>query len=137
MDNYEKLFSKSQAPEPPNGLVETILTRIEQREKRILGIKIVASTLMFAASLWVIGIGYVDFATTLTNSGFLQFSSLLFSDFSSIVSNLPDFIFSMVESFPIFSAAAMLTGVGVAIWSMAALLDETSLMGVHKFSYSK
>jgi len=51
----------------------------------------------------------------------------MFSDFSSMIANFPDFAFSVMETFPIFTTALLLCGVLFAVWSMAALIDETSL----------
>jgi hypothetical protein len=44
---------------------------------------------------------------------------------------------SMVESFPIFSAAATLAGVGAAIWSLAEMFDEFSTVERHRFSFPR
>ena len=134
MNNLEQIFSKLETPEPPAGLARAILVRIERRERRVLIAKIVASVCMFGVSLLVIGVGLVDFRASLAETGFLQFASLIFSDFSTIASNLPDFALSMIESFPAFSAAAMFTGAGFAIWSLAAIADEVSAVKHRKFS---
>ncbi len=136
-DDYGKLFSKLAIPEPPAGLAKIILLRIERRERRILAIKTTATVLFFAASVWVIELGYTNLVGGFEQSGFLTFSSLLFSDFSLIVSNLPDFLFSIIESFPIFSAAALLGGVLFALWSMGMLINEAILMSNHRFSLLK
>ncbi len=127
-DQYEKLFSEIALPEPPVGLATTILIRIERRERRILAVKAMASATVFALSLWVIAVGYSNLIAGVARSGFLTFVSLLFSDFSSIASNLPDFLFSIVESFPVFSAATLLGGIAFALWSIGRLVDETSRM---------
>jgi hypothetical protein len=136
-DNYEKLFSKLAIPEPPVGLAKTILLRIEKRERRVVAIKAAASAVVFAASLWVIEAGYTSLVAGFQQSGFLAFFSLLFSDFSLIASNLPDFFFSIIESFPIFSAAIVLGGVAFAIWSMGVFINEAMLMNGRRFSFLK
>jgi polyferredoxin len=136
-DIYEKLFSKLAIPEPPTGLAKTILLRIEKRERRILAIKTTATAIFFAASVWIIEIGYANLMGGFARSGFLTFFSLLFSDFSLIASNLPDFLFSIIESFPIFSAAVLLGGVAFAIWSMGMLVNDATLMNDHRFSLLK
>jgi hypothetical protein len=125
--NYEKLFSNLDAPEPPAGLAEKILARISRRERRMLGIKIAASACAFGVSVGIAVAGYVNLMASLSQSGFFQITSLMFSDFSSMAANFPDFAFSVMEMFPIFTAALLLSGVLFAIWSMAALIDEASL----------
>ncbi len=125
--NYEKLFATLRAPEPPAGLTEKILSRISRRERNILGAKIAISACVFGASVGVAVAGYINLMASLSQSGFFQIFSLMFSDFSSMTANFPDFVLSIMESFPIFTTALLLAGVMFAIWSMAALIDEASL----------
>ena len=124
--NYEKLFSGFEVPEPPDGLTEKILLRISEHERRVLAIKIAVSACVFGASVGVAVEGYINMVANLSHSGFFQLSSLMFSNFSSMAANFPDFALSITESFPVFTAALLLSGVMFAIWSMAALIDETS-----------
>lgn len=130
---YEKLFSTVKTPEPPAGLTEKILLRIARRERRVLAAKIAASACIFGVSVGIAVAGYVNLMAALSQSGFFAFASLAFSNFSSIAANLPDFILSIVETFPVFTAALALGGVLFSIWSMAALIDETSLYRSKKF----
>jgi hypothetical protein len=125
--NYEKLFSTLKTPEPPAGLTEKILFRIGRRERRIVGIKIAASAVAFGVSAGIAVAGYISLVANLSQSGFFAIAPLMFSDFSSIAANFPDFILSITETFPVFAAALLLSGVLFAIWSMAALVDEASL----------
>jgi len=133
--NYEKLFSTLKTPEPPAGLTEKILMRIDARERRILLAKISLFACAFGVSAGVAVTGYVNLVASLSQSGFFQIISLAFSDFSSIASNFPDFALSIMESFPIFTTALLLSGVMFAIWSMAALIDDTSLFRAKKMIY--
>ncbi len=134
MDNYERFFKEHDAPEPPAGLAEAIMHRIEQRERNLLIVKIGVTACVFGISVVLIAIGFGDFRTAIGETGFLQFGSLLFSDFSVTVANLPDFIFSMLEAFPVFSSIIMLVGAGLAVWSTAAMFDELSLAGRRRHS---
>jgi hypothetical protein len=131
--NCEELFSTLSAPEPPMGLTEKILSRISKRERNILGAKIAASACVFGVSVGVAITGYVNLVASLSRSGFFQLTSLVFSDFSAVVANFPDFAFSVMESFPVFTIALVLSGVLFAIWSMAALIDEASLFRARRF----
>jgi len=135
--NYEKLFSTLKTPEPPAGLTEKILFRIGRRERRIVGIKIAASACAFGVSVGIAVAGYVNLMASLSQSGFFEIFSLAFSDFSSIAANFPDFALSIMESFPIFTTALLLAGVMFAIWSMAALIDEASVMRTGRFLAAK
>lgn len=130
--NCKKLFSTLSAPEPPAGLTEKILSRISRRERKILGIKIAISACVFGASVGVAIAGYLNLIETLSRAGFFQLTSLMFSDFSAVVANFPDFILSVTESFPVFTIVLVLSGLLFAIWSMAALIDEASLFHARK-----
>lgn len=134
--NYEKLFSAMKEPEPPAGLAEKILSRIARRERRILGAKIAVSACVFGASASMAVIGYLNLVASLSQSGFFTIASLMFSDFSTMTANFPDFILSVTETFPVFTAALLLCGVLFAIWSMAALIDEASLFRAKPFLLS-
>ena len=131
--NYEKLFSIMKDPEPPAGLTEKILLRIGRHERRTLGVKIAASASVFGISVGIAAMGYVNLMASLSQSGFFSIASLMFSDFSTIAANFPDFVLSIVETFPVFTTALLLCGVLFAVWSMAALIDEASLFRTKKF----
>jgi hypothetical protein len=131
--NYEELFLTLKTPEPPVGLTEKVLLRIGRRERRILGIKIAVSACVFGVSVGTAVTGYINLVANLSQSGFFQIISLTFSDFSAMAANFPDFALSITESFPVFTAALLLGGVMFAIWSMAALIDETSLFRAGRF----
>jgi hypothetical protein len=126
-ENYKKLFSVIDTPEPPAGLTEKILSRIARHERRVLGAKIVVSACVFGISAAVSVAGWMNMVANLSQSGFFQISSLMASNFSSTAANFPDFILSIMETFPIFTAALLLSGILFSIWSMAALIDEASL----------
>ena len=92
----------------------------------MLAVKIAASACVFGLSVGVAVEGYINMVASLSRSGFFQLSSLMFSNFSSMAANFPDFALSITESFPVFTGALILSGVMFAIWSMAALIDEAS-----------
>jgi len=131
--NYEKLFSTLPTPEPPVGLTEKVLLRIGVRERRALVTRIVLSASAFGVSVGMAVAGYVNLTASLAQSGFFQIFSLAFSDFSSMAANFPDFAFSILESFPIFTTALLLSGVLFAIWSLAALIDGAMAARGHRF----
>jgi hypothetical protein len=115
-------------PEPCEGLAKRIMLCIEDHERRVLRMKMAAFGAAFAGSLSLAFAGFVNFGAQVTHSGFLSFASLLFSDFSTAVSNLPDLLFSMLESFPALPAALVLGGVAFCIWSAGKLINEIGIM---------
>ena len=120
-------------PEPPAGLDRKIMRRIKRYKRRVLMAKTVGFGTLFAGSIVALVIAYSNLANALAQSGFLNFISLFFSDFGMTMANFQDFAFSMLESFPVFSAAFLLGGVILAIWSAAHFIDDLSTMRASRF----
>jgi hypothetical protein len=115
-------------PEPPAGLAERILSRIEYERRRRLAIRAWAFGAALAGSMLLIIYGSLEAATEASRSGFLVFFSLLFSDFSATVASFSDYLLSIAESFPVFATVILLSGVLVATWSAAKFAKEIALL---------
>src|SRR5580700_3544525 len=109
---------------PSNELAKKILLRIDRVERRRLILKASGFGAVLVISLALVTYGSFDLVAEASRSGFLAFSSLFFSDFSATIANFSDFILSIIESFPVFSATLVLSGVFFAIWSAAGFLSE-------------
>ncbi|MGC9599229.1 MAG: hypothetical protein ABSE18_02475 [Minisyncoccia bacterium] len=133
----KKIFSSIEGETlvPSADLARRILLRIEKEERLRLMIKTIASGVLLAASVALIVYGAVDVVQEASRSGFVMFASLLFSDSSAVLASFSDFVLSAVESFPVFSAAVLLSGIFVAVWSAAHFIGEmVSMRGRHMFS---
>lgn len=111
-------------PSVPDGLEGKILRRVRRLERRRLIVRAGVFGTVFAASLAGLSVGFLSLINSLSQSGFLSVSSLLFSDFSSAMANFQDFLFSMMDSFPVIPAAAVVAGLIVVVWSAAAFWDD-------------
>ena len=131
----KQLFFQLDAEQIPADLPRKILLRIEQRERRILGVKIACFSVSFAASMSFVIFGFISFNAQLAQSGFPQFIGLFFTDFGTAAANFPDFALSIAESFPVFSAAIVLIGSAAAIWSVAGLIDDAAMLRNRHFSF--
>jgi len=118
--------TEADMPEPPAGLEHRIMRRIAAAKRRALIIKTTGFGVLFAGSIAVLVAAYFNLAAALAQSGFLNFASLFFSDFGVAMANFQDFAFSIVESFPVFSAAFLLAGVIAVIWSAAHFIEDVS-----------
>ena len=118
-------------PEPPAGLEHKIMGRIKRYERRVLIAKTTGFGVLFVSSLALIYSAYFNFTSALAQSGFLNFVSLFFSDFTVAMANFQDFAFSILESFPVFSAAFALGGVIVAIWSAMHFIKDVLIVRGH------
>ena len=127
-EHYEKTIDETVIPEPPRDLARAIVAEVRRREIRALRVRIAASSALFAGSVYFIIVGGADFSAELARSGFFSFASLPFSDFSLMIANFWDFTFTIAESFPAFSAAALLGAVAAGVWSAGSLVDEAALL---------
>lgn len=126
--------NRQKIPALPEDLKPRILLCVRRAEQRRLALKMAGFGVAFAGSVGLGVFGFIRAATEASQSGFLSFASLLVSDFSAAVANFSDFALSMVESFPAFSAALLLSGVFFAIWSAARFADEVALLRGHGLS---
>ena len=119
-------------PEPPTGLDHQIMRRINRYERRVLVAKLSGFGVLFVSSVAALTIGYFNLMSALTQSGFFEFISLFFSDFGAAVANFQDFAFSVIESFPVFSAAFLVGGVIAVVWSATHLVNDISEIRTHR-----
>jgi ABC-type spermidine/putrescine transport system permease subunit I len=95
--------------EAPEGLLDKILARIHG-EKRLLGVKrrlavfSIGAAGSAAAFIPVFKMAQLE----ISNSGFLQFFSLLFSDFGAVAVYWHSFTLSLLETLPAMSLAVFL-----------------------------
>ncbi len=118
----------------PKDLQKQILSRIEREERRTLAWKAAGCAAGLVLSVALVFASYVELMTEASRSGLFSFLSLMVSDFSIVVANFSDFIFSILESFPVFSAALLLSGIFFGIWSAAQFLNEIVLIRKHRFN---
>ena len=132
-DKYERfLISEADLPEPPAGLDGKIMRRVRGYERRVLIAKTVGFGALLSASIGAVVVAYLNLTAALTQSGFLQFISLFFSDFNVAMANFQDLTFSILESFPVFSAAFLVAGLIVVIWSAMHFVDDVSQVRTHR-----
>ncbi|HBH46479.1 MAG: hypothetical protein A2445_03975 [Candidatus Jacksonbacteria bacterium RIFOXYC2_FULL_44_29] len=117
--DYEQLFTHLTPPEPPAGLLGKVMNRIYQA-KRLQNIK----RRVFVFSMITLGsvLAFISSAkmlhSGLTQSGFTQFFSLLFSDFQIVITNWQNYSLSLLETLPIMS---LILFVGITLIFLEAL----------------
>ena len=109
LKDYEKLFTHLKPAEPPAGLFEKIMWRI-QEERRLLVLKrriaIFSAGLVGSVAAFVPVFRMVQ--TEIIDSGFWQFFSLVFSDFKIVTTYWQSFAMSLLERFPAISLVLFL-----------------------------
>jgi hypothetical protein len=127
--DYEKLFTYLKSPEPPGDLFNRVINRI-QKERRLLILK--RRMFIFSLSAVCSAIALIPafkmVKTGFTESGFMQFFSLLFSDFKIVVAYGQNFILSLLETLPVMSLVILLVVVLVFLESLRFLTRDIKII---------
>ncbi len=101
---YINMIKSRNNIEPPNGLYEKIITRIH-KERRLLTIRnrIFIFSVGLLGSLAAFWPAYRAVKIEFLQSGFFQFVSLMFSDFSVVATHWQNFTLALLEALPIMS----------------------------------
>lgn len=99
--DYQKLFQNLDTPTPPPYLLGKIMQGISAKQKANTRRHFyIAAALMLVSLVAFIPV-IQTLVTDLTQSGFLYFTSLLFSDFSAISGIWQTYAFSLLETLPV------------------------------------
>lgn len=123
MDKYqEQLLAQFGSLEPREELFDLVIARI-QKERTLLKAKrwIFVYSVCFVASLLALLPSFSWFKAGMANSEFVEFSSLLFSDFSSVMNYWQSFALTLIETVPFLSAIAFLSVVWVMLETLKLL----------------
>jgi hypothetical protein len=121
---YDKYIGEIEIPEMSGGLERKIGRRIKHLERRKLILQALTFGAILVGSSTVLVYAYLNLMAAFLQSGFLDVASLFFSDFSMAMANFQDFFFSIIESFPVFSAAFVVAGAIAVVWSAAHFIED-------------
>jgi len=106
--DYEKLFTHLEPMEPPMGLLNRVMNRIrEEKQLIILKRRMVIFSVGLLASVAIFIPVFRWVQADLIQSGFLQFFSLVFSDFKIVITYWQNFGMSLLETIPAVSLAVL------------------------------
>lgn len=106
--DYKKLFTHLEPMEPPVGLFNRVMNRIREEKQLIIlkrRIMIFSVGLLASVAMFIPVFRWVQ--ADLTQSGFLQFFSLVFSDFKIVITYWQNFSMSLLETVPAVSLAIL------------------------------
>jgi len=113
---------------PPKGLLEKILKRIHREERLLVLRRIIIFSVMLAGSL----LAFVPVLRILlynfSQSGFIHFFSLIFSDFSSVATYWQSFAMILLESLPAVSLALFLAVLLIFLQSAKSLIKNIKII---------
>jgi hypothetical protein len=115
--------------EPPIGLFEKVMDRIS-KERRILIIKrrIIVFSIVFVGSLFAFFPTLKMVSVELSSSGFNQFFSLIFSDFTVVMRYWQSFTLTLLETLPVISLVLFLTILLVFLESLKSLVKNIKMI---------
>jgi len=128
-ENFEKLFSHFEAPEPPAGLFEKIILAIKreqelQQTKRLLfGFLFLLVTSFIATPLsWTMLVNQVK------SSGIIYFISTAVSDFGTFLAFWKDFGLAIAESLPVAGITVFVLNMILAVFTIRLFLYKKRLL---------
>lgn len=114
--------------EPPNGLLEKILKRIHKEERLLVLRRTIIFSVLFVGSL----AGFIPSLKMLLadfdQSGFLNFFSLIFSDFPTVATYWKSFAMILLESLPTVSLALFLAIMLTFLQSIKSLTKNIKII---------
>lgn len=123
--DFEKLFSHLKQVEPPEGLFEKVISRI-QKEQRLLALK--RRIVIFSLGLFGSGVAFFPVLKIaqreIRDSSFWQFFSLIFSDFRVLPNYWQNFAMALLERLPVISLVLFLVCLLVFVELLRFLLQD-------------
>ena len=89
-------------------LFNRIMNRIHKERQFLIRKRIVVFALLFMGSLIAVFPAFRALEKSITESGFMQFLSLIFTDFRMVVTYWQSFVLSLLESLPIINLTIFL-----------------------------
>ena len=114
--------------EPPKGLLEKILQRIHKEERILVFRRIVVFLGILLLSLAGFVPSLAMLMSDLNKSGFMNFFSLIFSDFSSVAVYWKSFGMILLETLPAVSLALFLAVLLVFLQSVKSLVKNIKII---------
>lgn len=134
--DYEKLFSRLEPAEPPEGLFDRIILKIKQEQE----LRHTRKLLFLFFCLLVVSLVATPFSWSLLlnqaeSSGIGYFVSAAASDFGTFISLWQDFGLAILESLPIMGMVAFAISLGICIFTLRLFLYKKRLLLNYLISY--
>lgn len=124
-NDFKKLFSHFNPPEPPEDLLGKVMSSINEERKMIsLKRRIIIFSLGLACSIVVAIPAFKMARTGFTESGFLSYFYLLFSDTEIVMIYWKNFSFSLLETLPATGLAAISAIVLIFLELLKVLIND-------------
>ena len=119
-----QIFKHIPEVEPSSGLEALIIQKIGFQRAKIARRNLIFSYVGLTGSGLAILGAIFSFGGSVLEAEFWKISILLFSDLTIVAGNWPDFLYSLLETFPVISAIAILIPVFTLFLSFNAYLNN-------------
>ena len=124
--------------QPPKDLLEKILKRIHREERILVLRRIIIFSVTLTASLLSFVPTIKILLSDFNQSGFVNFFSLIFSDFSSVATYWQSFTLILLESLPALSLALFLAVLLTFLQSIKSLTKNIKIIsGINHLTTAK
>jgi len=118
--------------QPPKGLLERILKRIHREERLLVLRKVIIFSAILMGSLAGLVPSLKMLLSDFSRSGFVNFFSLIFSDFSVAMMYWQSFTMILLETLPALSSALFLAVLLIFLQSIKYLMKNLKIINSHK-----
>jgi hypothetical protein len=131
-NTWKSLLSKS-VEQAPAYLVTDIMHEIDANERRgIIIAKSITYGTMALFSLALLIPSIAELSSELTSTGFLQFISLIQSDYEIILGSMSSFMLTLAESFPTIGATAVLASALMCVYALKQCANNVGALLHHQ-----
>lgn len=117
--NYEKLFQYCSTPSAPEGLLDKIMDGISRQQRSFISkLKLAIFSLGLVGSLTALFPVFKMVQSSMAETGFFQFVSLMFTDSQYVVSYWQNFTMSLLQSLPVINLAIFLAVIFIFLESL-------------------
>jgi len=123
--DYKKLFMNLEDAKPSDELFEKIILRIGKEERMTVAKKrIIFFSFLLIVSSFGLVYSFIAVQEALVNSGFFQFFSLIFSDFSIVATYWQNFLLTLLESLPVIAVVISLVMLSLVLGFSTFLMKD-------------
>jgi hypothetical protein len=124
-NNYNNLFTHLEVAEPSSRLLLEIMARIDKEQHSLkIKIRFVLSLLLSVVTAAFLVPVFNSLREAVVQSGFIDFVSLFFSDFGSVVGYWREYGMSLLESVPFLNLIGMLGIVFVLLCALKYFVHD-------------
>lgn len=119
----QSLFDSMPDHQLPNELFGKIMTSVDSEVRSSSKRRLALTVMVLLASIGALIPAFQMVISDFWTSGFVEISSIIFSDISAVSANWHNFVFALIEAFPVTTFAITLGTVFVFLFSLKIFIN--------------